>query len=113
VNNGSQDPIYRLPFEVSAPMLGPGGKRVAFTANGDVFPLPAKPCEVYVVDLRGGLMLGDAQAVITGQLSKRSTVSTVAWNDVNDLKVSGTTVDVFGGETPYSKSLPVPGVAGK
>jgi hypothetical protein len=113
LNNGSQDPICRVPFETTSPILAPGAKHVAFVATGDIFPLPPKSCEIYVVDLRGQIILGDAQAIGTGQLARRSTISNMSWSDPNDLKIIGTLVDAFGGETAYSKNVLVPAAIDK
>jgi tetratricopeptide (TPR) repeat protein len=106
--SGAQAPIFRIPCAITIPSISPDKHHLAFAAEGEVFPLNPTFCDVYVIDVRGTVAVGNTNVLNTGVLTSRATVSGLTWTDTTELKISGSTVDVFGGETPYTKTLPVP-----
>ncbi|MFH0939622.1 MAG: hypothetical protein V1899_10140 [Planctomycetota bacterium] len=104
---GNQQPIFRIPCRISVPVIAPNATALAFSAHGEVFPLSNNFCEVYVIDTRGKLLLGDIKATFTGQVMSRYIVKTIVWNGPQNVTVTGSEVDVFGAETTFSKTLTV------
>src|SRR5207248_11532573 len=105
---GIDKPIFRIPCAISTPVIAPGSTHMAFSLTGEVLPLTPTFCDVCVIDMRGTPLVGDLRAALTGDVVSRYTVSNLAWNGAGELRVTGSKVDVFGGETSFSKSLPVP-----
>ena len=95
--------VVRVPRHISPPSFGPGNDLLAFTAQGEVFPLPDTFCEAYVVDFRGRILLGDARALQSGTLSTRSVINALTWTGARELHVKGSYLDVFGNETLLDK----------
>jgi len=101
--------LARVPFAVSTPLFSPDGRMVAFQAKGDIFPKGRAFCETYVVNLGGAILHGNTQALTSGRLATRSRVTSLQWAGPQSLVVSGTTVDAFGGEKPFQRSVTVTG----
>ena len=100
--------LLQIPRPISQPQFSPSGEAIAFLAQGAVFPLPDAYCEAYVVDLRGVILAGDPLALRSGRLSGRAVLSAFSWASPQELRISGTQVDVFGGETPMQKAVTLP-----
>jgi hypothetical protein len=99
--------LARVPFAVSTPLFAPGGRMIAFQAQGDIFPKGRAFCEAYVVSLNGTILHGNLQPLTTGRLATRSRITSLQWAGPQALMISGTTVDAFGGETPFQRSVSV------
>ena len=106
--SGAQAPIFRIPCAITIPSISPDKRHLAFAAEGEVFPLNPTFCDVFVIDTRGAVDVGNSNVLTTGILSSRTTISGLTWTDTTALKITGSTVDVFGGETSYTRTLPVP-----
>ncbi len=106
--SGAQAPIFHIPCAITIPTIAPDRRHLAFAAEGEVFPLNPSFCDVYVIDMKGNISIGNTNVLTTGLLSGRNTITGLSFNDGAELKVSGSTIDVFGGETPYSKAVPIP-----
>jgi tetratricopeptide (TPR) repeat protein len=104
---GTEQPIFRIPREISAPQFSAAGGTLAFAVSGEVFPRGEALCDVFAIDLKGVLLLGSPRVVYSGQLESRQIVSRFEWSGASDLKVDVLEIDVFGGETPKSRTLPV------
>ena len=105
---GMQQPIFRIPRPITVPAISPNNNMLAFAVSGEVFPLPESLCDVFVIDLRGTLILGDAKAPYTGRVQSRYTVKNVAWSGALELTVTANQIDVFGGDTAVTRVIPVP-----
>jgi len=99
--------VARLPLRIGAPLFSADGQMLAFLAQGEVFPLPDSFCEVYVVNLKGAILYGSPQALLTGRLSARTRMNALSWTGPKALQVSGANVDVFGNETQTQKAIAV------
>ena len=99
--------LARVPFVVSTPLFAPGGRMIAFQAQGDIFPKGRAFCEAYVVSLNGAILQGNRQALATGQLATRSRITSLQWAGPQSLMISGTTIDALGGEAPFQRSVTV------
>ena len=106
--SGYDQPIFHIPCAITIPSFAPDKRHIAFAASGEVFPLPQSFCDVYVLDSRGTVSVGNLNVCYTGVLATRNTVSALTWTDALSLKVSGSKIDVFGGETPYTRTVAVP-----
>lgn len=98
--------IFRIPQAVTAPVIAPNNKLLAFSVSGEVFPLPDTYCDIYIIDLTGKLLFGNSSAAVTGQVRGRRIVRELAWGD-GQLNIKGSEVDYFGAETAFTHSLPV------
>jgi len=108
---GTAQPIYRIPRVITAPKFSPNGALLAFAAAGEVFPLADDFCDLFVIDRRGTQVLGDSRAAFSSQGKGRHIVKKFDWLDSQQISVSGSEVDVFGGETPFSKTIQIPTAA--
>lgn len=99
--------ITRIPRPISVPQFSPGGELVACMAEGEVFPMGDQFCEAFVLDLRGNLLLGQANTLQTGWLSARQRLQSIAWSGPRELRLKGAYVDVFGNETLLDKAQPL------
>ena len=106
--SGAQAPIFRIPCAITIPTIAPDRRHLAFAAEGEVFPLAPSFCDIYVIDLKGTVSIGNTAVLNTGNLTGRNTITGLSFNDPMELKISGSIIDVFGGETPYTKTLPIP-----
>ena len=106
--SGSQQSIFHIPCAITIPSISPDKRHLSFAATGEVFPLRPTSCDVFVIDMRGTVVVGNLSVCYTGALASRNTVTALTWNDALELKVTGATIDVFGGETPYTKTVSVP-----
>ncbi|MCZ7644733.1 MAG: hypothetical protein M5U26_05540 [Planctomycetota bacterium] len=96
--------LLRLPCPISVPIFSPGNDLLAFRAEGEVFPLPDQFCEVYVIDLRGNILLGDARAALNGDLRRREVIENVSWSNPRELHLKGAYIDAFGNQTRLDKT---------
>jgi len=104
---GAQQPIFRIPCAITVPVIAPDKLHLAFAAAGEVFPLPPTFCDLFVLEMNGKMVVGTPSVLFTGNLVARSTVKSVTWADAGSVTISGSKVDVFGGETDYSRQVPV------
>jgi tetratricopeptide (TPR) repeat protein len=104
---GVENPIFQIPREISLPKFSSTGTLLAFSATGEVFPRGDVPCDIFVIDLKGAVVLGNARAVHSGSLQSRFAVKDFDWSGAAELKVDALEIDVFGGETPVTRTIPV------
>jgi len=105
---GLDQPIFRVPRAITQPVIAPNSTLMAFSVHGEVFPLEDTFCDVLVIDTRGRLILGNNAARLTGKFSGRNIVKTIEWSGPLNLKVTGTEIDFFGAEKPFTRTLTVP-----
>lgn len=101
-------PLIRIPQEIGAPVFSPDDQLMAFSINGDVAPMQNKFCDLMVVNRTGKILFGSQNAATSGHVRSRFAISSLEWASADELKVSGSEVDVFGGETPFNRSIPLP-----
>lgn len=103
--------LLRVPLPISVPQFAPNstaaGGLLSFEAQGEVFPVANAYCEVYVVNLAGAVLRGNAEALKTSHLAARTVIAKSAWTGPNQLNVQGKRIDVFGNETPYQDTFTV------
>jgi hypothetical protein len=103
----SQSPaaIFRLARPITPPKLSPSGSAIAFTVQGEVFPVADNYCELFAVDLKGAVLIGNAPAAASGKTKGRQIISDFSWANDSEVKLSGVEVDIFGGQKPFEKTV--------
>jgi hypothetical protein len=101
--------LARIPSPITVPTFSPSGELVSFLAKGEVFPLPADFCAVYVLDLSGRILHGDASVQTTGQLGSRTIITEATWSGPRDLKLKGYNVDVWGNQKAFQDTVSLTG----
>jgi tetratricopeptide (TPR) repeat protein len=98
--------LFRVPQAITTPLLSPDGLMMAFTVSGEVFPLPDTYCDLIVIDGKGKMLFGNAQAAVTGEFRGRRVINKLEWS-AGGLNVSGNAIDLFGTETPFTHAITV------
>lgn len=111
--NKSNTAVFKIAAPVTQPQLSPSGNLLAFTASGDVFPLPDNFCELFVLNLDGAVHLGNTANAVTGKTKGRQIISKFAWETDSSVKIQGVEVDVFGGQRTLDKSVAIARAAPK
>lgn len=101
--------LARIPRPITVPTFSPSGELISFLAKGEVFPLPSNYCAVFVLDLSGRILHGDARVQTTGQLKSRTIVTDATWSGPRDLKFKGFRVDVWGNQTSFQDTVSLTG----
>ena len=99
--------ILTIPRMISVPVFSPTGDRVAFLAQGEIFPRPDGYCAAFSVDLNGQMRLGN-KADLSGRLASRQAIATVTWSSPTEVTIKGNEYDAFGNETQIAKAISVP-----
>lgn len=104
--------VFRIPQAITQPKFSLNNKMLAFTVSGEVFPLPDTYCDLFIIDTQGKIIFGNASAAATGQVRGRRILRELEWGE-NQLTIKGSEVDMFGGETAFTHSLPIEMPQGK
>jgi hypothetical protein len=110
---GMDHPIFRIPRPITLPIIAPNNAALAFTVAGEVFPLTETPCDVFVINTQGALLLGDEKVTYTGKIQSRYNVKTIAWTGPQEITATAGRLDIFGQEIPVTRILPIPSAASR
>ncbi|MEI6231685.1 MAG: tetratricopeptide repeat protein [Planctomycetota bacterium] len=107
LTNKQTTPILKIARPVTAPKLSPNGQALAFTISGEVPPVADTFCELMVLDLTGGVYNGDPIAAAKGLIRSRQVLTQFAWKGPSEITLTGATIDLFGGQKPFVKPVPL------
>ena len=105
--NQAATPIFTFARAGSPPKLSPSGTLIAFTVSGEVFPIADTFCDLLVIDLKGAVVQGNAQAAISGHTHGRKVITEFSWLNESEIRIVGVDLDVLGGKKPFARTISV------
>ncbi len=97
--------LARIPHAITVPDFSPSGELLSFLVMGSVFPLKDAFCKMFVIDLNGSLILGDAATLTARSIQGRQIISKAVWAGPGEVQINGFQVDGFGNKTGLQKTV--------